>query len=110
MKVLSTALFLALVPKTSHGFHVIRPTVARAQSNSVKSILFSTNVLTAEQVEYEGLVVGDTKGAVLLLEDVAISRGSSQIINKAEIRVEKGQRWGIVGPNGAGNLCTACNL
>lgn len=64
--------------------------------------LYSTTTSTNETQENEGLVVGDTKGAVLLLEDVAISRGSNQIISNAGIRVERGQRWGIVGFNGSG--------
>ena len=46
--------------------------------------------------------MGDTKGAALLLEEVAISRGSNQILANIHWRVERKERWGLVGPNGAG--------
>lgn len=46
--------------------------------------------------------MGDTKGAALYVEDVCISRGSNRIISDVNLRVERGQRWGIVGPNGVG--------
>jgi ATP-binding cassette subfamily F protein 3 len=49
-----------------------------------------------------GYVVGDTKGAALLVENVAISRGSNIIVKNVSLRVEPKQRWAIVGPNGAG--------
>ena len=57
---------------------------------------------TAVPEEIAGPSVGDTRGATLLLEDVAISRGPTPLIRDVELRIESGQRWGIVGPNGAG--------
>ena len=57
---------------------------------------------TAASEEIAGPSVGDTRGATLLLEDVAISRGPTPLIRDVELRIEPGQRWGIVGPNGAG--------
>ena len=57
---------------------------------------------TAAPEEIAGPSVGDTRGATLLLEDVAISRGPTPLIRDVELRIESGQRWGIVGPNGAG--------
>ena len=50
------------------------------------------------QKESEGATVGDTKGAALLIENVAISRGANRILSDVNFRVERGQRWGIVGP------------
>ena len=52
--------------------------------------------------ESDGLTVGDTKGAALVFDNVAISRGANRIISNVNFRVERNQRWGIVGPNGAG--------
>eukprot|EP00588_Corethron_pennatum_P004368 CAMPEP_0194286906 /NCGR_PEP_ID=MMETSP0169-20130528/33571_1 /TAXON_ID=218684 /ORGANISM="Corethron pennatum, Strain L29A3" /LENGTH=761 /DNA_ID=CAMNT_0039033451 /DNA_START=89 /DNA_END=2374 /DNA_ORIENTATION=- len=52
--------------------------------------------------EPTGTTIGDTRGATLLLEDVAISRGATPLLTNVEFRVEPGARWGIVGPNGAG--------
>ena len=51
--------------------------------------------------------IGDTMGAVLLLENVSVSRGPRDIIKCVNWRVEKGERWGIVGANGSGkaSLC-----
>jgi len=54
------------------------------------------------QTESEGATVGDTKGAALLVENVAISRGSNTILSNVNLRIERSQRWGIVGPNGNG--------
>ena len=50
----------------------------------------------------DGVVVGDTKGAAIVFEDIAISRGSNQILSNVNFRIERNQRWGIVGPNGVG--------
>ncbi len=56
----------------------------------------------AVETEESGITVGDTKGAALAIQNVAISRGSNRILENVSFRVERGQRWGIVGPNGAG--------
>ncbi len=50
----------------------------------------------------DGITIGDTRGAALLIENVAVSRGANRILTDINFRVERGQRWGIVGPNGAG--------
>lgn len=80
-----------------HGFTSFFPKVV-SNTNTLtltkRHGLYSTTASTTDTQENEGLVVGDTKGAVLLLEDIAISRGSNQIISNAGIRVERGQRWG----------------
>jgi ATPase subunit of ABC transporter with duplicated ATPase domains len=50
-----------------------------------------------------GVTVGDTKGAVLYLNDINISTGSGiQILKSINFRVDAKERWGIVGPNGCG--------
>lgn len=51
-----------------------------------------------------GCIIGDTKGATLLLENVSISRGSNQILQSVSLRVERNERWGIVGTNGCGKV------
>lgn len=56
--------------------------------------LFST---APADVEESGITVGETKGAVLYIKDVSISRGSNTILTNVNFRVERGQRWGIVG-------------
>jgi len=58
--------------------------------------------VTAVKTEDDGPITGDTRGACLLIESVAISRGSVPLITDANLRVEPSQRWGIVGANGAG--------
>lgn len=54
------------------------------------------------EVYTTGTTVGDTKGAALLLEDVAISRGATPLMSNVQWRVQPKERWGIVGVNGAG--------
>jgi ABC-type Mn2+/Zn2+ transport system ATPase subunit len=50
-----------------------------------------------------GVTVGDTKGAVLYLNDINISTGSGiQILKSINFRVDAKERWGVVGPNGCG--------
>jgi ATPase subunit of ABC transporter with duplicated ATPase domains len=45
---------------------------------------------------------GDTRGAALLVENVAISRGASQILTSINWRIEPKAKWGLVGSNGCG--------
>lgn len=49
-----------------------------------------------------GTIVGDTKGAALRLENVAISRGAEPLLKSIDWSVQPNERWGIVGINGAG--------
>ena len=46
--------------------------------------------------------MGDTKGASLRLDNVAISRGASSLLKNIDWSVQPNERWGIVGINGAG--------
>lgn len=56
----------------------------------------------AETEEVYGTIVGDTKGAALMLEDVVISRGATPLLKNINWSVQANDRWGIVGINGAG--------
>lgn len=56
----------------------------------------------ADTEETYGTVVGDTKGAALRLDSVAISRGASPLLKDINWSVQPNERWGIVGVNGAG--------
>jgi ABC-type molybdenum transport system ATPase subunit/photorepair protein PhrA len=58
--------------------------------------------MSSTSTDNGGMVVGDTKGAALVFQDIAISRGSNRVLNNVNFRVQRNQRWGIVGPNGAG--------
>ena len=80
-------------------FHILRSTT----QSSDQEIATTQDNFDIDN-ELGGCTVGDTKGACLLLEDVAISRGVNQIISSIDWRVERGERWGIVGPNGAGKV------
>ena len=42
------------------------------------------------------------RGAALLLENVSISRGPSEILKNIDWRVEPRTKWALIGPNGAG--------
>eukprot|EP00536_Pseudo-nitzschia_multiseries_P005072 jgi/Psemu1/285520/fgenesh1_pg.91_\ len=68
------------------------------------SRLFSTKAAVegGAPAETYGTVVGDTRGAALRLEDVAISRGASPLLKGINWSVQPKERWGIVGINGAG--------
>lgn len=61
-----------------------------------------THLMSSTSTDNGGMVVGDTKGAALVFQDIAISRGSNRVLNNVNFRVQRNQRWGIVGPNGAG--------
>lgn len=44
---------------------------------------------------------------VLLLDDVSLHRGSTQILDHISWRVDEGQHWVVLGPNGAGKTTAA---
>jgi hypothetical protein len=62
----------------------------------------STATPPTDTPELYGTVVGDTKGAALLLEDVAISRGAAPLLRDVRWSVQPNERWGILGVNGSG--------
>ena len=45
---------------------------------------------------------GDARGAALLLQNVNVFRGPTQILRNIDWRIEPGTKWAIVGENGAG--------
>jgi len=73
--------------------------LALQERPSLSSALLS---VTRQQVDSQGVTVGDTRGATLLLQNVAISRGSNRLLSNVNLRVEQKERWGIVGSNGSG--------
>jgi ABC-type Mn2+/Zn2+ transport system ATPase subunit len=60
------------------------------------------STLTIQKEDNRGVTVGDTRGSTLLLQNVAISRGSNRPLSNVNLRVERNERWGIVGANGSG--------
>ena len=58
----------------------------------------------------ETLLHAGLNGAALLLENISISRGADQIISNLDLRVERNERWGIVGANGNPIFCFNSNL
>ena len=106
MKFGKTTLLLATVVTGASAFssQIQRAGVVADRSTST-SCLFSSVVAEtppAETDEIYGTTVGDTKGAALLLDDVAISRGADPLLKNIEWSVQPNERWGIVGINGAG--------
>lgn len=91
--------FAAIAATGSLSFSTV-PSL-RTKSYHVGS-LFSTEAPPTDTEEVYGTVVGDTKGAILRLTDVAISRGASPLLKNIEWSVQPNERWGIVGINGAG--------
>jgi ABC-type multidrug transport system fused ATPase/permease subunit len=78
--------------------------IANSKSSSrINTSLFSTIVERppAETDEVYGTIVGDTKGAALFLDNVAISRGAEPLLKDINWSVQPNERWGIVGVNGA---------
>jgi ATPase subunit of ABC transporter with duplicated ATPase domains len=71
---------------------------------SFSALLVSTSPVKTALVteEVPGTTIGDTRGAVLLLENIAISRGATPLLKDVNLSVQAKERWGIVGPNGAG--------
>ena len=71
-----------------------------AATNTVISTICSMHQDLVQESSKVQVEYGDSKGAALLLENVAISRGSEQILKRVCLRVEPSQRWAIVGSNG----------
>jgi ATP-binding cassette, subfamily F, member 3 len=61
-----------------------------------------TTAAAATTTPRRGTVVGDARGAALLLENVSVFRGPAPILRSIDWRVEPGTKWAIVGANGAG--------
>jgi ABC-type multidrug transport system fused ATPase/permease subunit len=93
LSLLSPVSCFAVVVRTAGQQHPVR-------SSPLWSSPPSQTVATASTQEPQGTTVGDTRGAALRLEDVAISRGASPLLNNVQWSVQPNERWGIVGPNG----------
>jgi len=54
--------------------------------------------------EKDDLSRGDARGAALLLDDISVSRGTSQILSNINWRIEPKSKFALVGTNGAGKV------
>ena len=85
-----------------------RPFIGGSSSSSISTRLYQSTMTAVTALDEvvsagtSGTTIGDTKGAVLRLQDVAISRGATPLLRDINWSVQANQRWGIVGPNGAG--------
>jgi ABC-type transport system involved in cytochrome bd biosynthesis fused ATPase/permease subunit len=97
---ISTAAVLLLGAAVTTAFSVGRQTSsAVGNGRHVKLPSSALSTPPTEIEEASGTLVGDTKGAVLRLDSVAVSRGATRLLNNS---VQPNERWGIVGVNGAG--------
>jgi ATPase subunit of ABC transporter with duplicated ATPase domains len=100
---ISTAAVLLLGAAATTAFSVGRQTSsAVGNGRHVKLPSSALSTPPTEIEEASGTVVGDTKGAVLRLDNVAISRGATPLLKNIDWSVQPNERWGIVGVNGAG--------
>jgi hypothetical protein len=102
MKIGSAAaiFYVALATKQASSFSPVvggTNSIAHHVSSLSKSSLYSAvaEAPPTETEEVYGTVVGDTKGAALMLTDVAISRGASPLLKDIEWSVQPNERWGI---------------
>jgi ATPase subunit of ABC transporter with duplicated ATPase domains len=105
MRFSSTAVLLLIgATSTASAFSVGHHPTSLIHSKTRQIKLSSATLSTplTEVEESSGTVVGDTKGAALRLENVAISRGATPLLNDIDWSVQPNERWGIVGVNGAG--------
>src|SRR6056300_1620235 len=98
MKMWNSALALVLALAAVHQ----SSSFSLHKSSRINTSLFSTVVERppAETEEVYGTIVGDTKGAALFLDNVAISRGAEPLLKDINWSVQPNERWGIVGVNG----------
>eukprot|EP00242_Pyramimonas_sp_CCMP2087_P007232 CAMPEP_0198205076 /NCGR_PEP_ID=MMETSP1445-20131203/8557_1 /TAXON_ID=36898 /ORGANISM="Pyramimonas sp., Strain CCMP2087" /LENGTH=737 /DNA_ID=CAMNT_0043877227 /DNA_START=117 /DNA_END=2330 /DNA_ORIENTATION=- len=47
-------------------------------------------------------VRGNSQGAMLLIEGATVTIGNNDLIEQVDLKLMKGERWAIVGPNGTG--------
>jgi ABC-type multidrug transport system fused ATPase/permease subunit len=116
MKFGNAALLLAIAAHGASSFSLQSSTAllqtktaATGVSSSNNRARISTGLFStvaekppAETDEVYGTTVGDTKGAALFLNNVAISRGAEPLLKDINWSVQPNERWGIVGINGAG--------
>lgn len=106
MRIPPAAVLLLLSAATTTAFSVnVRQTCASSLTSNGRQVRLSSTTLSSPPTEIEeasGTVVGDTKGAALRLENIAISRGATPLLKNINWSVQPNERWGIVGVNGAG--------
>ena len=112
---LSASLFVVILAlaASSAAFVVVSSSSSKLQKKNFAITTETTTQLTSTATPITtatsstggglGVTVGDTKGAVLYLNDINISTGSGiQILKSINFRVDAKERWGVVGPNGCG--------
>ena len=95
----------AFLPKTANFHEKIIPRAIKSNNGLSTLAVAATAVEDGPPTDTEesyGVVVGETKGAALRLDGVAISRGASPLLKNINWSVQPNERWGIVGVNGAG--------
>lgn len=75
--------------------------IGRLPPNFATSLGTSTSQVRPKTTQ-DGLSRGDARGAAVLLEGVSIARGSAQILENIDWRVEPRSKWAVIGTNGAG--------
>ena len=104
MRIILASLLLAVVAHEASSFSLSFVPRGRTISRLFSTVVEVLERPPAETEERYGTIVGDTKGAALLLDDVAISRGAEPLLKNIEWSVQPNERWGIVGINGAGKI------
>mmetsp|Transcript_55733 Transcript_55733/g.64350 ORF Transcript_55733/g.64350 Transcript_55733/m.64350 type:complete len:650 (+) Transcript_55733:158-2107(+) len=110
--VTSGTIIQAFVPISIPSTTTTSSTITKTSTASTSTLpstsrIYSTTLVAPEgpptdTEEVYGTVVGDTKGAALRLDGVAISRGATPLLQNIDWSVQPNERWGIVGVNGAG--------
>lgn len=107
--IINSFLALGLATASTHAFVpnalTISPAAIASKNGISRPMVASTLVEDGpptDTAEKYGTTVGDTKGAALRLDGVAISRGASPLLKNINWSVQPKERWGIVGVNGAG--------
>jgi ATP-binding cassette subfamily F protein 3 len=95
-------LLLLFMPIGGNAFVVI-PSAIPWNPMSISSRQLSSSCLfAATPVSDDLLSRGDARGAALRLENVAVTRGTAQILKDINFRVEPKSKWALVGTNGCG--------
>ena len=103
---LAAATTQAFVPRVQTASKASTMTCTITSKNDISRHMVGATVVEdgppTDTEEVYGTVVGDTKGAALRLDGVAISRGATPLLKNIDWSVQPNERWGIVGVNGAG--------
>ena len=90
-KIKAIALSILCLFDVIEAFTIQDGTTILRNSHRFSSLQSTTSPNNAVE---NGIEVGDTKGAAVLFEDIAISRGSNRILSNVNLRVERNNRWG----------------